>query len=105
MGVSGQLYNLPLPSGAARPAAWDVDLRDGCGSGSTSATTFGGKVVGNCITEVNEVELYGRKLIAGSIFSWPSIVEDLKGPTTSKGLRQGTKTLLHLWCSRSNVEI
>lgn len=88
MGVSGQLYHLPLPSGA-EPVAMDVDLRDGPASasdmGNTSATTFAGKVVGDSITELIDVELYGLKLIAGGkIFSWESIVADLKEPATSK---------------------
>ena len=89
MGVSGQLYHLPLPSGA-EPETMDVDLRDGraSGMGNTSATTFAGKVVGDLdsITELNDVELYGLKLIAGisSAFSWASMVADLKGPATSK---------------------
>ena len=67
-----------------------VDLRvvrDGRAGdmGNTSATFSADKVVGDGITELNDVELYGRKLIAGStIFSWPSIVADLAGPATSK---------------------
>jgi hypothetical protein len=92
MGASGQLYHLPLPSGA-EPAATDVDLRVGRAGvsdmGNTSATTFAGKVVGDSITELNDIELYGLKLIAGSmIFSCTSIVADLNesrnGPATSK---------------------
>ena len=57
MGVSGQLYHLPLPSG--EPTVTDVDLRDGpaIDMGNTSATTFAGRVVGDGITELNEVVL------------------------------------------------
>ena len=89
MGVSGQLYHLPLPSG--EPAVTDVDLRDGpaIDMRNSSATTSAGRVVGDGITELlNEVVLRGLRLIAacGSpiLFSWVSIVEDLKGPTTLK---------------------
>jgi hypothetical protein len=86
MGVSGQLYHLPLPS-EAEPVAMDVDLLDGpaSGTGNTSATTFAGKVVGDSITELLDIELCGLKLIAGSpISSWAlaSIVTDLKGTTS-----------------------
>ena len=102
MGVSK--YNLPVPSGAAKPAAGEVDLRDGCDSGNTSATTFAGKVVGDCITELNEVELYGRKLIAGSIFSCPSIVEDVKGPATSEGLHAYRRTCSNLINERVHID-
>ena len=88
MGVSGQLYHLPLIPSGADPEAMDVDLREGraSASGNTSATTFAGKVVGDSITELNDIELYGLKLVAGSILSWPSItiVADLKEPGTSK---------------------
>ena len=87
MGVSGQLYHLPVPSGTdSEPIAVDVDLRDGPTSDmwNTSATTSAGKVVGNG-TEPIDVELHGLKLMAGSpIFSWASIVTDLKGSATSK---------------------
>ena len=89
MGVSGQLYHLPLPSGA-EPAVTDVDLRDGPASntGNASATTFAGKVVGDSITG-----LRGPKLFAASgspIFSWVFMVTDLKGPpaTTSKSVTE-----------------
>lgn len=91
MGVSGQLYHLPLPS-EVEPEAMDVDLLDGpaSGTGNTSATTFAGKVVGDTITEFFDMELYGLKLIAGSpIFSWASTVTDLKGTTSSLGVRYG----------------
>ena len=69
MGVSNQLNNLPVPSGAV-PAAVEVDLRDGPATDSetsnTSATTSAGKVVGESITEPDDIELRGLKLIAGS---------------------------------------
>ena len=95
MGVSGQLYHLPLPSDA-EPPAMKVDLRDGPASdmGNTSATTFAGKLVGDSITvwftELNEG---GLELIAGStIFSWVSKVADLKGVGTLK-----TSRYINLW--------
>ena len=63
-----------------------VDLRDGRAGdmGNTSATFSAGKVVGDGITDLNDVELYGLKFAGSIIFSWPSIVADLKAPTTSK---------------------
>ena len=93
MGVSGQLYHLPLPSGAEPAATADVDLRDGpaCDVGNTSATTCADKVVGDSVAELNEVVLYGLKLIAasgGPTFSWVSIVADLtKGPPAATSKR------------------
>lgn len=90
MGLSEQLYHLPLPSGADT-TAMVVDLRDSDGRalGNSSATLSAGKVVGDSdsITELNEVELFGLKLIAGNPkISWPStgIDPDLKEPATSK---------------------
>ena len=104
MGVSGELYTLPLPSGATKLATWDIDLRGDRVSGNTSATTSAGKVVGDRFTGFNEVELFGRKLIIGSIFSWPSIVEDLEGSASSKDLYAHRRTCNHLINERVHID-
>ena len=108
MGVSGELYTLPLPSGAAKLATWDMDLQGDRVCGNTSATTSAGRVVGDSITELNEVELYGRKSIAGSIFkfSCPSIVEDLEGSqaATSKVLHAHRRTCSHFINERVHID-
>ena len=88
MGISGQLYHVPLPSGTVL----NVDLREGLAGvmGNISATTSAGNVVGDNIrvAELIDVELYGLKLIA-DIYSWPSIVADLKGPGPTTRTRYG----------------
>jgi hypothetical protein len=69
MGVSGQLYHIPLPSASGPVELADVDLRLDEGPnamGNISATTFAGRVVGDNIMELIDVELYGLKLTAGS---------------------------------------
>ena len=88
MGASEKIYRLPLPSGAEL-AAMDVDLRVGRASvvENTSATTSAGNVVGDCIVELLDIELYGLELVAvndSTVFSWASIVAVLKGPMTPK---------------------
>jgi hypothetical protein len=53
--------------------------------GNISATTFADRVVGDSITELFEVELYGMNLSAGSpIFSRASMLIDLREGTPSK---------------------